>query len=55
MILQAVNTETVRLPLVLTFTDYAFAVLVVTIALRSQRWRFLRKLDQLILWACSSF
>ncbi|MEO5958376.1 MAG: ABC transporter permease, partial [Opitutaceae bacterium] len=31
-ILQAVNTETVRLPLVLTASNYAFAVLVVSIA-----------------------
>ena len=31
-ILQAVNTETVRLPLVLTVSNYAFAVLVVAVA-----------------------
>jgi putative ABC transport system permease protein len=31
-ILQAVNTETVRLPLVLTPSNYAFAVLVVAVA-----------------------
>jgi putative ABC transport system permease protein len=31
-IIRAVNTETVRLPLVLTASNYAFAALVVTIA-----------------------
>jgi len=47
MILQAVNTETVRLPLVLTAHNYAFAVLVVTIASSLSALAVLRKLDQL--------
>ena len=46
-ILRAVNTETVRLPLVLTASNYAFAVLVVTIASIFSALFVLRKLNQL--------
>jgi len=46
-ILRAVNTETVRLPLVLTASNYAFAVLVVTIASTLSALLVLRKLNQL--------
>jgi len=46
-ILRAVNTETVRLPLVLTASNYAFAVLVVTIASTFSAVLVLRKLSQL--------
>ena len=46
-ILRAVNTETVRLPLVLTASNYAFAVLVVTIASVFSALFVLRKLNQL--------
>ena len=46
-ILHAVNTETVRLPLVLTVSNYAFAVLVVTIASTLSALVVLRKLSQL--------
>jgi putative ABC transport system permease protein len=46
-ILQAVNTETVRLPLVLTAGNYAFAVLVVTVASTLSALFVLRKLNQL--------
>jgi putative ABC transport system permease protein len=42
-----VNTETVRLPLVLTTENYAFAVLVVTIASAMSALVVLRKLNQL--------
>jgi putative ABC transport system permease protein len=43
-ILKAVNTETVRLPLVLTPSNYAFAVLVVAIASALSAWFAARKL-----------
>jgi putative ABC transport system permease protein len=46
-ILRQVNTETVRLPLVLTAGNYAFAVLVVTIASALSALVVLRKLDHL--------
>jgi putative ABC transport system permease protein len=46
-ILRTVNTETVRLPLVLTAANYAFAVLVVTIASAVSALLVLRKLHQL--------
>ena len=46
-ILHSVNTETVRLPLVLTASNYAFAVLVVTIASALSALVVLRKLGQL--------
>ena len=46
-ILRAVNTETVRLPLILTTNNYAFAVLVVTIASALSALVVLRKLNQL--------
>ena len=46
-ILKAVNTETVRLPLVLTARNYAFAVSVVTIASALSALAVLRKLHQL--------
>lgn len=46
-ILQAVNTETVRLPLVLTPANYAFAVLVVALASALSAWFASRKLAQL--------
>ncbi|HPC60042.1 MAG TPA: FtsX-like permease family protein [Verrucomicrobiota bacterium] len=47
VILGAVNTETVRLPLVLTSSNYAFAVLVVTVASSLSALAVLRKLGQL--------
>jgi len=46
-ILRAVNTETVRLPLILTTNNYAFAVLVVTVASTLSALFVLRKLNQL--------
>ena len=46
-ILREVNTETVRLPLVLTASNYAFAVLVVTIASSLSALVVLRKLSHL--------
>ena len=46
-ILKAVNTETVRLPLVLTSANYAFAVTVVAIASVLSALSVLRKLSQL--------
>lgn len=46
-ILQAVNTETVRLPLVLTSSNYAFAALVVVVASTLSAFVVLRKLSQL--------
>lgn len=46
-IIGSVNTETVRLPLVLTTSNYAFAVLVVTIASTLSALFVLRKLNQL--------
>jgi putative ABC transport system permease protein len=50
-ILHAVNTETVRLPLVLTTANYSFAVLVITIASTLSALAVLRKLDHLDLVA----
>ncbi len=47
VILRSVNTETVRLPLVFTTHNYAFAVLVVLIASSLSAWFVLRKLSQL--------
>jgi putative ABC transport system permease protein len=46
-ILHAVNTETVRLPLVLTTRNYAFAVLIVTMASVLSAGLVLRRLHQL--------
>jgi len=46
-ILQAVNTETVRLPLILTASNYAFATLVVAIASTVSAFVVLRKLSHL--------
>ncbi len=46
-ILRSVNTETVRLPLVLTASNYAFAVCVVMIASTISALIVLRKLNQL--------
>ncbi len=46
-ILTSVNTETVRLPLILTPANYAFAVLVVTVATAASATLACRKLDQL--------
>src|SRR5947208_313537 len=46
-ILRSVNTETVRLPLVLTASNYAFAAMVVTIASALSALMVLRKLSQL--------
>lgn len=46
-ILRAVNTETVRLPLILTTHNYAFAVMVVTVASFGSALVVLRKLKQL--------
>ena len=47
VILGAVNTETVRVPLVLTASNYAFAVAVVSIASVISALVVLRKLNQL--------
>jgi putative ABC transport system permease protein len=47
VILGAVNTETVRVPLVLTTSNYAFAVAVVSIASTISALVVLRKLNQL--------
>jgi putative ABC transport system permease protein len=46
-ILKAVNTETVRVPLVLTAHNYAIAVMIVTIASALSALVVLRKLSQL--------
>lgn len=46
-ILRAVNTETVRLPLVLTANNYAYAALVVVVASAVSALMVLRKLSQL--------
>jgi putative ABC transport system permease protein len=46
-IIRAVNTETVRLPLILTASNYAFAVLVVTLASTLSALLVLRMLHQL--------
>jgi putative ABC transport system permease protein len=46
-ILRQVNTETVRLPLILEPSNYAFAVLAVTIASIASAIAVLRKLNQL--------
>jgi putative ABC transport system permease protein len=46
-IIRSVNTETVRLPLVLTTSNYAFAVLVVAIASTLSALLVLRMLDHL--------
>ena len=46
-ILRAVNTETVRVPLILTTANYAFAVSVVVIASTFSAVLVLRKLSQL--------
>lgn len=47
VILGAVNTETVRLPLVFTLKNYTFAVLVVTVASTLSALAVLRRLNQL--------
>jgi putative ABC transport system permease protein len=47
VILNSVNTETVRLPLVLTLNNYAFAVMVVTLASAMSALLVLRKLNGL--------
>jgi len=47
VILNAVNTETVRLPLVLTARNYAFAVLIVSVASTLSALSVLRELNQL--------
>lgn len=47
VILKAVNTETVRLPLVFTARNYSFAMLVVTIASTFSALFVLRRLNQL--------
>jgi putative ABC transport system permease protein len=46
-ILHAVNTETVRLPLILTAHNYAWAVLVVLVTSTLSAISVLRKLNQL--------
>jgi putative ABC transport system permease protein len=46
-ILRAVNTETVRLPLILTSQNYTFAVIVVAVASTVSALLVLRKLNQL--------
>jgi putative ABC transport system permease protein len=47
LMLNALNTETVRLPLILTARNYAFAVLVVTVASALSALFVLRRLNQL--------
>jgi putative ABC transport system permease protein len=47
VILHSVNTETVRLPLVLSMRNYTFAVLVVTVASTISAYLVLRRLSQL--------
>jgi putative ABC transport system permease protein len=47
IILKAVNTETVRLPLVLTARNYAFAISIVAVASMLSALFVLRKLNQL--------
>lgn len=46
-IITSVNTETVRLPLILTPANYAFAVLVVSVASALSAWFATRKLSEL--------
>jgi len=46
-LLRSINTETVRLPLVLTPANYAYAVLVITLATAVSAWIACRKLNQL--------
>jgi putative ABC transport system permease protein len=46
-ILQSVNTETVRVPLVLTASNYAYATLVVAVATAGSLYLACRKLNQL--------
>ncbi|PTY05212.1 ABC transporter permease [Opitutaceae bacterium EW11] len=46
-ILHSVNTETVRLPLVLTGANYAYSVLVMTLATTLSLWFACRKLNRL--------
>ncbi len=46
-ILKAVNTETVRVPLVLTLRNYTMALLTVTVASTLSGWFVLRRLNQL--------
>lgn len=46
-ILSSVNTETVRLPLVLTASNYAYAILIVTIATSLSLWLACRRLNRL--------
>jgi len=46
-ILRGVNTETVRLPLILTSENYAFAILVVLVASTLSAFSVLRRLNQL--------
>jgi putative ABC transport system permease protein len=46
-ILQTVNNEFVRLPLILTSSNYAFAVLVVAVASAASAWFACRRLDRL--------
>ena len=47
VIISTVNTETVRLPLILTASNYAFAVLVVTLATSASALLACRRLNQL--------
>lgn len=47
LIIQTVNTEFVRLPLILTPANYAFAVLVVAVASLLSAWIACRRLNQL--------
>lgn len=46
-ILTSVNTETVRLPLVLTGTNYAYATLVISIATGGSLWLACRRVNEL--------
>ena len=46
-IVQAVNTETIRLPVMLTMRNYAFAVMIVTLASVLSAWIVLRALAKL--------
>jgi putative ABC transport system permease protein len=47
LLIQSINTETVRLPLILSSSNYAYAALVITLATGISAWIACRKLNQL--------
>jgi len=47
LLIETINTETVRLPLVLSSSNYAYATLVITLATAVSAWVACRKLNQL--------